>query len=145
MQINRKIWYNIARLNEGIGNAEHTARRPIRQSNGGKENMKNESKTILRELIPHYYVVNQDKIEAQNESKEIGDEIKEIMTSENIQDYIVNGLRANARLRTSEHLDEGAVLVWAAKQGLRIPKECYKKSTSIVLTVKPTASAKKSA
>lgn len=97
----------------------------------------------LAEIVKEYAVVNEEKKAVTAQAKELGDEIKETMGDADITEYTADGWTAKVGLRETTKLDTDALLTWIAKQGLKIPEECYKTTVTEVLTVKPVVAAKK--
>ena len=64
----------------------------------------------LNQLIPEF-VINRDQEKLHKETKDkLGNEIKEIMKSQNIQTYAANGLRANCSVYDKESFNEEILL-----------------------------------
>lgn len=105
-------------------------------------NLNAEDKANLIEAVKRYYVVNEEKKVASKEVKDLGEEIKDIMGEAEIASFEVDGLKADITARTTRSLDTDALLTWVAKNGLKIPENCYVTKVSAVLTVKE-AKAKK--
>jgi hypothetical protein len=97
----------------------------------------------LAEIVKEYAVVNEEKKDITAQAKELGDEIKETMGDADITEYTAGGWTAKIGLRETTKLDTDALLTWIAKQGLKIPAECYKTTVAEVLTVKPVVTEKK--
>lgn len=103
------------------------------------------NKTIEQELteaVKRYYVVNEAKKEAAAEVKDLGGEIKDLMSEAEIAAYEVDGIAATLTARTTKRLDEDALLTWIAKQGLKIPASCYVTNVTTTLTVKAAKKVK---
>ena len=97
----------------------------------------------LAEIVKEYAVVNEEKKDITAQAKALGDEIKETMGDADITEYTADGWTAKVGLRETKALDKDKLLTWIAKQGLKIPEECYKTTVAEVLTVKPEVTAKK--